>query len=119
MIGDIKLCKSGCTRLVLLVGKYAIKIPRFDYGWKLGLCGLLANMQEKEFSPISEKACSVILSIPGGFLNVMPRCDPITDSQWSDIKSACPLSWLPLPVELKRDSFGVYKNRVVVVDYGS
>ena len=91
----------------------------------MGLYGLLANMQEREFSSITNIgrtpfACPVIMSIPGGWLNVMPRCEPLSDDQWDEVQSRCPGSFLPIPVEYgKRDSFGVLDGRIVVVDYGS
>jgi len=106
--------------LVILTRKYAIKIPRFDYGWAQGLRGLLANMQEVEFSSLNNKACPVLFHIFGGWLLVMPRCEPLSDNDWNMIKSTCVGDWLPIPVEYrKRDSFGILDGRIVAVDYGS
>lgn len=116
----IRLLKTGCTRFVLLIGSKAIKIPRFDYGWAQSLRGLLANMQEVEFSPIDPRACPITFHIPGGWLLVMKRCEPISDEQWQTINNSCPGVWMPIPVERrKRDSFGVLNGQVVAVDYGS
>jgi hypothetical protein len=128
--------KGGCTRTVLLIGRYAIKIPRLNYGWRLFLQGLLCNMQEVSFSKMNDKRiCPVFFYIPGGWLLVMPRCRPLCETEFSclrinrfwgkDEKSTngyygdC-----MIPVEHKIDSFGWYKwnggnNTIVAIDYGS
>lgn len=108
----------GCTRLVILTRKYAIKIPQFHYEWRHFLFGLLANMQEVQFSKMKdERACPVLFSLWGGWLLVMPRCEPITrdDFRRLDISDYNP----PIPVEDKEDSFGYYNGRIVAIDYGS
>ncbi len=81
MMIKFKIIRTGVTRLVILVGTIAFKIPRFDNGWAAGLRGLLANIQEETFYSISDKACPVLASIPGGWLIAMPRCQPLTDNQ--------------------------------------
>lgn len=112
----------GATRSVLLTERYAFKVPRLA-SWRLFLCGLLANMQEREFSRGGwPELCPVLLSLPGGWLVVMPRAAPLTDAQWDQTEA-----WMHedsdrdyvLPVELKRDSFGLLGSRIVAVDYGS
>jgi hypothetical protein len=116
----LKIITKGCTRLVVLIGPWAFKLPRFDLGWKMGLHGLLANMQEHDFAPTDPLACPVSFYLPGGWLSVMPRCIPLTDEEWDDVQHRCPGSFLPIPVEYrKRDSFGTLNGRVVAVDYGS
>ena len=104
--------KRGVTREVILIGSRAVKIPSFR-SWKLFLNGLLSNMQEKTFSKYSEKLCPVLLSFPGGFLNVMPRCHPIEDRQlmFADADG--------LEIEQKLCSFGYLHGKIVAVDYGS
>lgn len=104
--------KRGITREVFLVGNHAVKIPSFR-SWKLFLYGLLCNMQETTFSGYSDKLCPVIFSFPGGFVNIMPRCQPIEDSQlmFSDAEG--------LAIEQKMCSFGYLDGKVVAVDYGS
>lgn len=114
--------KRGATRLVLLTKRYAFKVPRV-VSWRLFLCGLLANMQEREFSRADwPELCPVLFSLPGGWLVVMPRCEPLNDAQWDQTEA-----WMAkdsdrdyvVPVELKRDSFGMLGSRIVAVDYGS
>lgn len=41
---------AGNTRVVLLVGPWAIKFPRVDRGGRQFVLGLLANLQEREMS---------------------------------------------------------------------
>lgn len=111
--------KHGTTRVVFLLGRYAIKVPT-NVSWKLFLCGLLGNMQEVQFSPLSAKLCPVTFSIWGGFLVVMKRAEPITREQFFAIET----DWfeegdLSLPVEFKQCSFGVLDGQLVAVDYGS
>lgn len=114
--------KSGATRHVLLVGRWAIKIPRLTR-WINFLQGLLANMQEVAFAPISDLLCPVLWTSGGGWIVVMARAEPLTDAELAVI-----LSWeshgmvsepFPLAVEAKPCSFGKLGGRIVAVDYGS
>lgn len=128
------MIKGGCTRTVFLIGKYAIKIPRLNYGWQLFLKGLLCNMQEVHFNTMKDdRMAPIYFSIPGGWLVVMARCKPLTDWQFkneidldyfwnqefdhSDFQSD-PNSF-KIPVEYKQDSFGWYRGKIVAIDYGS
>jgi len=110
----------GATRTVLLTKRYAIKVPRLA-SWRLFLCGLLANMQEREFSRAGwPELCPVLFSLPGGWLVVMPRAAPLSDLEWAQIDMRWPdRADYVVPVEMKRDSFGRLLSRIVAVDYGS
>lgn len=57
--------------------------------------------------------------LPGGWLIAMPRCQPLTDNQWEILQSQGVYDYLPIPVEFKRDSFGVLNGKIVAIDYGS
>ncbi len=110
----------GTTRLVLLTRCYAIKLPR-PTSWRLFLHGLLANMQERQFSRTGwPELCPVTLSIPGGWLIVMPRCEPyerrMADAEYVLFTEKADYV---VPVENKPDSFGLLHGRLVAVDYGS
>lgn len=110
--------KFGTTRTVWLIGKYAFKFPHC-YSWKTFLWGLQGNMQERELDTLKHEAlCPVLFYIPGGFLVVMPRAEPIPDDYsigdfFEKYKEDS------LPVEKKRDSFGVLNGKIVAVDYGT
>lgn len=97
---------------MLLLGPLAFKIPRLT-GWRAFLNGLLANLTEAEFSRLRDpRLCPVVLALPLGLLVVMRRAEPFPSSM------ALP-RWADLPVERKRDSFGLLTGRCVAVDYGS
>lgn len=112
----------GCSRMVILVGRWAIKVPQTRYGWSNFLTGLLCNVREgrcREF-PCPE-VCPVVLYVPGGFLSVMPRARPLTDEEWAefDPEGFCEREDYVVPAEHKRCSFGVMPDgRMVAVDYG-
>ena len=112
---------SGATRTVLLIGRYAIKVPRCS-SWRTFLNGLLANMQERQFARTGwPELCPVLASLPGGWLLVMPRAAPMSDAEWCDFEpeAFCETESYTLPVEHKQDSFGLLDGRVVAVDYGT
>lgn len=110
----------GATRAVLLVGRVAIKAPRMST-WRTFLSGLLANMQEREFARTGwPELCPVVFSVPGGWLLVMRRAEPLSDAEWCTVHP----EWgdreeYAVPVEMKRDSFGVLDGRIVAIDYGT
>lgn len=114
--------RQGITREVLLTRRYAIKIPKLIYGWHKFLCGLLANMQERQFADANLPGlCPVVFSLPGGWILVMRRAEPLTDEEWRafDARSFCERPDCTVPAEFKRDSFGVLDGRIVAVDYGN
>jgi hypothetical protein len=117
----------GTTRTVVLIHQWAIKVPSF-VEWRLFLHGLLANMQEAKFSKTGwPQLCPVLWAIPGGWLLVMRRAEPMSREQFDTfdyaqwIKGGNDLDdgeWV-IPVEEKLDSFGYVDGRLVAVDYGS
>lgn len=113
---------GGCTRAVLLVGGLAIKVPQFRMGWRLFLLGLLANMQERDFARLRwPELCPVVLALRGGWLLIMRRASPMSLERWVEFDA---VAWRErpdgrIPVEIKRDSFGILDGRIVAVDYGS
>lgn len=69
---------NGAARSTFLVGPWAFKFPSYR-GWRPFLRGLLANGQERMFwrDTRDPRLCPIPFSLPGGFLVVMPRCEPI------------------------------------------
>lgn len=115
--------KSGATRHVLLIGRWAIKVPRITR-WRMFLHGLLANMQERQWSGFCHRLCPIVFGVPGGWLVVMRRAAPLPDETWdawdaSTMQQFKKFDGTTLPVEYKRDSLGEFEGRVVAVDYGS
>lgn len=115
------MIKYGSTRTVFLMGSYAFKVPAVTE-WRLLLLGLLANMQEACFSRTGwPELCPVVLSIPGGWLVVMRRAQPLSMDAFErmDVEQWKDRGDYIVPVENKLDSFGVLDGNVVAVDYGS
>lgn len=128
----MKLLTVGATRRVLLTKRWAFKIPLAHPceapPWKTFakrlFRGCLANINEQEFMVLPRVApeldipfCPVVFHLPFGLLNVMPRCEPLTREEYFAIYDDLE-KYLPDIVELKLDSFGKLKGRIVAVDYG-
>ena len=116
----MKIC-YGTTRVVFLINQFAIKIPTI-VEFRLFLCGLLANMQEVQFSKTKwEELCSVVFYLPFGLMVIMKRATPLTREQYDsfDIDEFREKPNYVVPVENKMDSFGILDGKIVAVDYGS
>jgi hypothetical protein len=115
----------GITRTVFLIGKYAIKVPCGRYGWQKWLRGLLANLQEREWSKANyPELCPVLFSDPFGVVVVMPRAEildrPLTPGEYHAMfEDIYPERGYRIPSENKPDSFGYLNGRLVAVDYGN
>jgi len=120
----MRLIKTGTTRYVLVVGRFAFKFPRIS-SWRNFLAGLLHNMNERAFSTMNiDLLCPVVASAPGGFLNVMPACQVSADCEllriWLSAVEQHEQSDVLLGiVEMKPDSVGLLHGRPVAVDYGT
>lgn len=110
--------KRGITREVVLIGKYALKFPSIR-SWWLFLEGLQCNMNEVSRETCSDKFCPISMSIPGGFLVVMKRCDPYTEWTYEGMQQFYSSNECHAFVENKQCSFGYLGDRLVAVDYGS
>lgn len=121
---------KGATRIVFINRYFVVKFPAL-YSWEHFLRGLLANLQEKKFSKAGwQELCPVSAACPLGLWLIMPYAQPLNDSDWADFdyQSFVDRPDYRVPVENKRDSFGVLGdraersvggNRIVAVDYGS
>lgn len=112
----MRLNRRGFNRWVILTSARAYKFPA-PYSWRSVLYGLLNNMNEAEQS-VKPGACPVLWRLPGGLLNVMPRCSEVGEKDFEQIDIR---SWARdrgLVVEPKRDSFGLLNGAFVAVDYG-
>lgn len=113
--------RQGCTRIVILTCRLAIKLPNVCK-WRLFLHGLLANMQERAFGATGWlELCPVLWALPGGWLVIMPRAVPLTDDEFLalDVESFAEKPDYRIPVEAKTSSFGWLNGRIVAIDYGS
>jgi hypothetical protein len=80
-------------------------------------------MQEVEFSKCAEikhKLCPIKFYIPFGFLIITPKVRILNENELpiEYLKTFCIVDNFIIPAELKFDSFGYYKNNLVIVDYG-
>ncbi len=123
----MKIIRTGYTRIVILAGCLAFKIPNFLYDYRCFLWGLLNNHSEAKVSKINtlkDRVCPVLFHLPLGLLVVMPRVDILTDDEYQRnreyidkmliVSDDCVIS-----AESKSDSFGYYKGKIVVIDYGA
>lgn len=118
--------KSGASRFVICVGKYAFKFPLAYPGQRFTrrLCnGILGNLTEKEFSSFEFKfsdftltCCPVVFSLPFGLLNVMYRVDPIGEDIFNKILET-PSFPDAIEKKKKKDSFGILNGHLVAVDF--
>ena len=114
---DWQIVRSGVTRTVLLLGRWAVKLPCLHFGWRNFLQGLLANIQEREFGAAGwPELCPIVFSVPGGWLLVMPRARPMTAEEFGMLKLD---AFTRVPVEAKPNSFGWLDGRIVAIDYGN
>lgn len=119
---------SGATRAVLLIGGWAIKFPHFGRGYQLGLHGILANLQEREWSCVDDRLCPVVWGDRCGLVLIMRRCEPIPEEQGMTRHFASYFDGKGWPggVEIdtlvsdwKPQNFGVLNGKLVCLDYGS
>ena len=111
---------QGETRIVFIIGNYAIKIPNYLKGYRQFLYGLLSNTQEVQFQKQSQYLMPVIFRLPFNFVIVMPKAEVLMQNLSPDDfhKITTDLGVYPR-VDYKPDSFGMWKNRVYVIDYGT
>jgi hypothetical protein len=117
--------ERGCTRVVLLVGKYAIKFPSGDMGYRGFLKGILDNLGEAGVSKWSP-ALSVTKTLYcncSGLVLVAERARQVqhVGLYQVDLARLCaidPLHSQFYKDDAKPDNFGYdEKNRLVKLDY--
>lgn len=83
---------------------------------------MLANLQEKTFSATNwSQLCQVVVAGNSGLWLIMKYARPLTDSEWAGFNYDTFVDHEDyiVPVENKRDSFGVINEQIVAIDYGS
>lgn len=112
----------GCTRCVLLVGKYAIKFPVLSC-WEMFLKGLVANIEEGKWSRFPSKHLPKTYYVArSGFISIQERVRPVRHEglYLVDLAQLCAQSevssdfWLR---DAKASNFGYRGNTLVKVDY--
>lgn len=119
-VRPVKIVRTGVTRTVILIGRYAVKVPSLrggSSGARLeSLCwGILANRSERQWHDYEGwrgAVAPVVGSWLGGAVQVYPRCLPLP------LGARGPLPRLePCPGDVKPDNFGILDGRVVRLDY--
>lgn len=113
--------RQGVTRLVLLIGKYAIKIPNFTYSHQNFLSGCLANHNERLFCkqykgmPQLDKVAYTYYSSLFGLLNIQRRAEivPFDISSDRSIRE----SFRGVCHDFKNENFGFINDKIVCIDY--
>jgi len=104
--------RAGQTRVVLLVGKWAIKVPHFYNGWRFFLMGMLANANEKRWNGFDKRLCPVLWCSPFGLMLCMKRAKP-----WPSDMPLPKMGSLPF-LDPQTSNFGLLDGRPVSIDYG-
>ena len=124
--------RKGQSRLVLLVGSVALKIPHIKRKSELSRCGqvrqgLRCNRAERAAWVRDGKRypnlCPILASLPGGWLVVMQRATPMTRAEfdeWHDSEDWPHFPGEDGPYELKHQDAGKLPfGKRVMVDYGA
>lgn len=112
--------KKGTTRIIIPIGNYVIKIPKF-YNVRCILKGMLSNLQERSFRHL---APALTAKIPYadifGFVLIMERADYIPQCMFRDVVmffDKCEEAGLP--VERKPENVGVIRGCYKLLDFGT
>lgn len=99
----------GASRTVLLIGRWAVKVPRLRAGWKSTLCGMLSNMAERDRwrAGPREGLCPVLFVLPGGLCVVMPRVRITGEVPDRNVSG----------FDHKGSSYGYHAGELVAIDY--
>ncbi len=118
----------GTTRFVILTKRYAIKLPYISfkkYGFTNFLCGLLANINESQYTEIYEneygvKHLPIIFHIGFGIMNVMRRIEPIKKEDFIKINNSFKQKYGEMATmsnDTSYKNFGWYKGEIYCFDY--
>ena len=116
----MKLIKKGCTRIVILIGDYVIKIPNFTVHHLHFLQGCYANWSERNFCKsfksgtfMGDKVARSYFCSVFGLIQIQQRVtERETDlTDWE-------ISWFSeLTTDIKKENFGYRKGILVCLDY--
>jgi hypothetical protein len=115
---------NGAYRNVILIGSYAIKVPRLVSTWAF-IHGQLSNMHEafvwsinKNWEPYNTLMCPVKFSLPFGLAVIMKR----TTGSVKDVESIVGTKTFLMFREITKDThdynFGLINGIPVLIDYG-
>jgi hypothetical protein len=116
----IEFKTGGCTRLVLLIGKFAVKIPNFTVCHKHFLQGCYANWSERDYCKalkciheMYSKVTPTIFCSWFGLMSIQKRVVPLerhlTEDECEYFKNQT--------TDIKMQNFGYLDGVLVCVDY--
>lgn len=110
---------QGETRLVFVFNKFVVKVPNFLKGYRQFLYGIISNQQEAEYSGTSKYLLPVKFASWGYLFIIMPRAEILTKPPDLKIFQKITFSLNYPHVDYKAESFGIYKNNLYIIDYGT
>lgn len=115
---------SGQSRLVMLIGKYAIKLPRFSRLYRISQ-GRNCNKAERHAwnENIYPQLCPIVYADKYGWIVLMLRASPMSSIEFDDWFYSDDWPFIPnseSPFELKHTDAGYLPpdKRRVMIDYG-
>lgn len=114
---NLRVCR-GVTRWVILVGPYAIKVPKVGRSWRYFLQGFLCNYHERDTwqaakaTELDHLLCPILWMSYGGFILVMARAEPVNDLQGTDLHRKHFFG------DEKPANYGRLNGNIVKLDYG-
>ena len=112
--------KKGTSRMTLLIGKYAFKMPITTRTLKHFVKGWLGNIDEvylwKKLR--HEKMCPIYFSFLG-LINIMPRAKSANYTEFDPNWAVEYFKELPFEIDVCAgwSNFGYYKTNLVITDY--
>lgn len=120
----MKIDLKGVTRIVFLIGGYAIKVPNFRYEHQHFLNGCYANWNERDYyrrhfkadykNNMAPYAAPSYFCSWFGLIQIQARCLPmkehLTEEQINFFYPLC-------GTDIKKENFGWYKGKLVCLDY--
>lgn len=118
---NIRIKRNGVTRIVLLVWKYAFKIPNFSVEHRHFLYGCYANWSERVFSKQVKKTNPDLedMIAPSlfcswfGLIQIQQRCEEISSFDDIDLSKYNDLCG----GDNKIQNFGLLNGKIVCLDY--
>ena len=123
--GWFSVDRKGTSRIVFLLGQYAIKFPTVS-SWTLFLQGLIGNCKERtwgEFGKVAKEPLlpPIVWVCPGGWVSIQRRVRPVRHRGLFYIELYHAMSkskihrdfWL---YDVKPENFGWYQGKLVKID---
>lgn len=114
----ITMIRYGLSRMVILIGSYAIKIPNPFNGDGLFVTGMIGNILERSRWKECNKHPMVaeqLYCFPLGLFAIMRRYDDMGGEITQEEYESMPF----LNIDIKRNNFARTTKGIIVLDYGN